>query len=454
MSPSTERPEVRYVRTDGLFVAYQVLGAGDLDLVYVAEFWHSIEAQWEHPAFAAFMRGLTRFGRLICFDQRGSGLSDPVALDQLPTLEIWMDDVRAVMEAAGSRRAVLVTSGGGSAMALAFAATHPEKVHALVIMNGTARYSPAADYPYGTSAEFEDRFRRETEDGWGRGALLDVVAPTRADDPELREWWARYQRLGSSPGTQLAQRRMLMELDIRDVLPSIRVPTLLIHCIGNRLVMIEHGRYLAGHIAGARLVEIPGSDYFLWLDAAGRVLDEIGAFLIGPREVVDHDRMLATVLVTDIAGSTEKLAELGDRAWRELLAAFRAAVRFELTRFRGVEVDTAGDGFLATFDGPARAIRCAAAIRDATRPLGIDLRTGLHTGEVESSGEKVSGLAVHIGARVAASARPGEILVSSTVKDLVAGAGLRFEDRGLQHLKGVPDPWRLFAATDDRVEGS
>ena len=384
MGKPLDPPEVRYVRSGELFIAYQVLGQGPLDLVYVSEFWHSIEAQWEEPSFAAFLRGLTSFGRLICFDQRGTGISDPVALDQLPTLEVWMDDVRAVMDAVGSRRAVLVTSGGGSAMGMTFAATYPEKVHALVIINGTARYSPTTDYPFGTSPEFEDRVRRETEDGWGRGVLLDVIAPTRADDPALRAWWARYQRLGSSPGTQLAQRKMLMELDVRHVLPSIRVPTLLIHRIDNRLVHVEHGRYLAAHIHGARLVEIPGSDYFLWLDATDRVLKEIGIFLGTSPEAEDHDRM------------------------------------------------------------PARAIRCATAIADATRALGIEARAGLHTGEVEAIGEKVSGLAVHIGARVAGVAAPGEVLVSSTVRDLVAGSGIAFEDRGLHALKGVPEGWQLF----------
>ncbi len=440
-----DRPEVRYVRSNDVFIAYQVLGEGPLDIVYVAEFWNSIEAQWEEPRFAAFLRGLASIGRLICFDQRGTGLSDPVAVDQLPTLEVWMDDVRAVMESVSSRRAVLVTSGGGSSMGMTFAATYPEKTHALIIINGTARYSPTIDYPYGTSTEFEDRVRRETEDAWGRGAFLDVVAPTRENDDTFRAWWARYQRLGNSPGTQLRQRRMLLELDVRDVLPSIRVPTLLLHRTGNRLVTVEHGRYLLAHIAGARLIEIAGDDYFLWIDATDRMLDEIRSFLMGSPEAADHDRMLATVMFTDIVGSTERLAELGDRAWRDLLGAFQSTIRFELTRFRGIEIDTAGDGFLARFDGPARAIACAVAIRETTGTLGIEVRTGLHTGEVESIGEKVSGLAVHIGSRVAGEAAPGEVLVSSTVKDLVVGAGIAFEDRGVHELKGVPDAWRLFA---------
>jgi pimeloyl-ACP methyl ester carboxylesterase len=440
-----QRPDVRYVRSSDVFLAYHELGQGPLDLVFVPEFWNSIEIQWEEPSYAAFLRGLASLGRLICFDQRGTGLSDPVGLDRLPTLEVWMDDVRAVMEAVRSRRAVLITSGFGGLLGMTFAATYPEKVHALVMLHATARYASAPDYPYGTSPEFEDRVRRETEDGWGRGAFLDVVAPSRQHDDAFRDWWARYQRLGNSPGTQLRQRRMLLELDVRPILPSVRVPSLVIHRTGNRLVPVEQGRYLAAHLPGARLREIPGDDYFLWTDATETVLDELRSFLGGSPTDADQDRTLATVMFTDIVGSTERVAEIGDRAWRELLAAFRSTIRFELTRFRGIEIDTAGDGFLARFDGPARAIRCAAAIAEATAALGVQVRTGLHTGEVEAIGQQVSGLAVHIGSRVAGVAGPNEVLVSSTVKDLVAGSGIGFEDRGDHELKGVPDRWRLFA---------
>jgi class 3 adenylate cyclase len=447
MSRTVDRPEVRYVRSGDVFIAYHVLGDGPLDVVYVPEFWNSIEAQWEEPSYAAFLRRLASLGRLICFDQRGTGLSDPVALDRFPTLEVWMDDVRAVMGAEGSRRAALVTSGGGGFLGMAFAATYPEQVHALVILNGMARLGSAPDYPFGTSPEFEDRVRRETLDGWGRGLLLDVLAPSRASDDVFRAWWGRYQRIGSSPGSQLRVRSTLLELDVRDILPSIRVPTLVIHRRDNRLVVVDHGRYIARHVSGARLVEVPGSDYFLWLDGAEQVLGEIEAFLTDSSDSIDHDRMLATVMFADIAGSTERLGEIGDRAWRELLAAFHAAVRYELGRFRGHEIDTAGDGFFASFDGPARAIRCAGAIVEATRGLGFEVRIGLHTGEVESVGEKVGGLAVHIGARIAALAEPGDVLVSSTVRDLVAGSGLSFEDRGLHELKGLPDRWRIYAAT-------
>jgi class 3 adenylate cyclase len=457
MTNDTARPPVHYVRSGDVFVGYQEIGHGELDIVFVAEFWNSIETQWEEPSYAGFLRGLAGIGRLITFDQRGTGLSDPVALDRLPTLEVWMDDVRAVMDAAGSRRAVLVTSGGGGCMGMTFAATYPEKVHALLMLNASPRFSPAPDYPFGTSPEFEDRVRRETEEGWGRGAFLDIVAPSRADDPALKAWWARNQRVGSSPGSQLAQRRMLLELDVRDVLPSIHVPTLLIHRTQNRLVAVDHGRFLEAHIAGARLIEIPGEDYFLWLDATDRLLDEIARFVTGSPDAVDHDRMLATVLFTDIVGSTEHLARLGDLGWRELLATFQAGIRLQLTRFRGVEIDTAGDSFLARFDGPARAIACARAIASDTRSLGIEVRIGIHTGEVESMGGKIGGLAVHIGARIAAIADPGEILVSSTVRDLTAGAGIEFQERGEQELRGVPDPWRLYAVTTsgdvDEVDG-
>jgi class 3 adenylate cyclase/pimeloyl-ACP methyl ester carboxylesterase len=445
-----DAPEVGYVRSGDVSIAYHVVGDGPIDIIYVAEFWNSIEVQWEQPAYARFLRGLASIGRLICFDQRGSGLSDPVALDRLPTLEVWIDDIRAVMEAVSSRRVALVCSGGGGFMGITFAATHPDVVSSLVLLNGMARLSRADDYPWGTSPEFEDRVRRETESGWGRGAFLEIVAPSMVSNEGFRAWWGRYQRVGSSLGTQLAQRAMLLELDVRHVLGSIRVPTLVIHRAGNRLVVVEHGRYLAEHIPGAKLVEIPGVDYFLFLDGADQVLGEIEGFLGRPQRPLEQDRVLATVMFTDIAGSTERVAAIGDRAWGELLGAFRAAVRRELERFRGREVDTAGDGFLAIFDGPARAVRCALAIAESTRQLGVEVRSGLHTGEVEMSGEKASGIALHVGARVASEAPPGQVLVSSTVKDLVAGSGLVFEDRGLHELKGVPEPRRLFAVVDDR----
>jgi class 3 adenylate cyclase len=441
------QPDTRYAKSGDVHIAYQVVGEGPLDLVYVAEFWNSIEAQWQEPGYDRFLRRLALFSRLICFDQRGTGLSDPVALADVSSLEEWMDDVRAVMEAVGSAKAALLGSGGGGLMSMLFAATYPEQTQALVLLNSCARVSQAPDYPWGTSPEYEERFMQDLRDGWGRGVLLDLVAPSVAADSRFREWWARYQRLGSSPGTIFAVRRMLQQVDVRHVLPAIRVPTLIVHRTGNRLFNVEHGRYLARHVPGARYVELPGVDHPSFVGDADTILDEVEEFLTGFRPSPEADRVLATVLITDIVGSTEKAAQIGDQRWRDLLGSHRQVVRDELDRFRGREIDTAGDGFLATFDGPARAIRCADAIVRALPAIGVEVRAGLHTGEIELTGDRVSGIAVHIGARVAAMAAPGEVLVSSTVRDLVAGSGVEFDDRGAHDLKGVPGEWRLFAVT-------
>jgi pimeloyl-ACP methyl ester carboxylesterase len=443
-----ELPETRYVASGDLHIAYQVFGAGSVDLVFVAEFWNSIEVMWEQSEFRRFLDRLGSFARVICFDQRGTGSSDPVSLSQLPTLEQWADDVLAIMEAVGSTKAALLGSGGGGAMSMLFAATHPDLTHALILLNSTARFTQAPDYPIGASPEFEERIVRELRFGWGRGVLLETVGPTVAGDPEFRAWWARYQRIGSSPGTIIAMRRMLQQLDVRHVLPSIRVPTLILHRRDNRLVDVAHGRYLAAHIPGARIAEMEGDDYFPFVGDSDAIVDEVEEFLTGFRRTFGHDRMLATIMVTDIVGSTEKAVALGDHEWRRLLERHHAVVRHELERFRGREVDTAGDGFLATFDGPARAVRCACAIRDAVRPLGLEVRAGLHTGEVELQGDQIRGIAVHIGSRVAGEAGPGEVVVSSTVKDLVAGSGIDFGDRGMHALKGVPDERRLFSVVD------
>jgi class 3 adenylate cyclase len=341
----------------------------------------------------------------------------------------------------------VIGAGGGGAVGMVFAASFPERVRALVLLNSTARFTRAPDYPAGTSPEFEARIEQELEFGWGRGVLLETVAPSVAGDVDFRRWWGRYQRLGSTPGVVLAMRRMLQQLDVRRVLAAIAVPTLIIHRRDNRLVDVAHGRYLAEHIPGARYVEDAGPDYLWFVGDTDEILDEIEEFLTGSKPRAEPDRMLATVLFTDIVGSTERLAAVGDTAWRALQTAHQAVVRAELDRHRGREIDTAGDGFFALFDGPARAVRCACAIRDAVRGLGLEVRAGLHTGEVESSGDRVAGIAVHIGARVSAEARPGEVLASSTVKDLVAGSGIAFEDRGVHALKGVPGEWRLFAVS-------
>lgn len=438
-------PKTRYAKSGQIHIAYQVLGEGPLDLV-LAQGWIShLELLWEQPALARFLRRLASFSRLIVFDKRGTGLSDPVPIEQLPTLEQRMDDVRAVLDATGSERAALMGISEGGPMNLLFAATHPARTAALILFGSFARLSRAPDYPWGTPADVRDKLLDHIEAQWGTGVVLSALAPSHKDDPQMREWWARFQRQAASPGAAVALLRMAYDTDVRSALPAISAPTLILHRTGDRMIPAEHGRYLARHIQAAKYLELPGQDHFPFLGDADALLDEIREFLTGTREGGEPDRVLATVLFADIVGSTERAAQLGDHRWRELLEGYYELARRELARFRGREVDTAGDGFFAAFDGPARAIRCAGAISSAVRPLGIEVRAGLHTGECEVMGEKVGGIAVHIGARVASQAGPGEVLVSSTVKDLVAGSGLRFEDRGVHALKGVPGEWRLFA---------
>lgn len=436
--------ETRYAESGQVHIAYQVVGEGAPDLILVPEFWHAIEAQWDHPALADFLVRLSSFGRLISFDQRGTGVSDPVPPDDVTSLEQWLDDITSVLDEVGSKQAVLVGLGGGGSLSMLFAATYPERTSGLVLMNSFPRLLEAPDYEWGRASALEDEVLHVMRTGWGRGVMLDSVAPSKVGDESFRQWWARYQRLGASPGTIIGFRRMLAGFDIRDVLPMIRVPTLVIHRDGNTFVRVEHGRYLAEHIPGARYVEVPGNDYFPYVGNTDVFVDEIGRFVNGLDPAPEADRVLATVMFTDIVGSTQRASELGDRAWAALLGQHHTAVRSELERFRGQEVDTAGDGFFATFDGPARAVRCALAVREAVRSLGVEIRAGLHTGEVEISDGAVRGLAVHIGQRVLAHAEPGEVLASSTVRDLVAGSGLVFSDRGMHSLKGVPEEWRLF----------
>jgi class 3 adenylate cyclase/pimeloyl-ACP methyl ester carboxylesterase len=443
-----QTPEPNYAKSGDVYVAYQVVGEGPIDLVYVAEFMNSIEAQWEEPLYARYLERLASFSRLICFDPRGKGLSDPVALDQLPTLEQWMDDVRVVMTSAGSQRAALLGVAGGGMMSMLFAATYPDQVEALVLVNSYARLTQAADHPSGTALNQEEDVVREMQYGWGRGILLERVAPSMSGDSAFRKWFGKYQRLGSSPGTVVAMRRMIQQTDVRHVLSSIHVPTLVVHRKDNWWVDGRQGRYLAEHIPGAKLVEVPGVDYFPFLGDADAVLDPIEEFLTGALRGARSDRVLATVLFTDIVDSTKRAADLGDTRWRDLVDRHNDVVRRALDRFHGREIDTAGDGFLATFDGPGRAVRAAQAIVDAVGELGLEVRAGLHTGEVELAGADVRGIAVHIGARVSAEAVPGEVLVSSTVRDLVAGSGIEFEDRGRHSLKGVPGEWHLYAARD------
>lgn len=441
------RPDTHYARRSDCHVAYQVWGTGSVDLVYVAEFWHSIEAQWNEPRFAAFLRRLGTFARVISLDQRGSGLSDPLPLGEQPNLDRAMEDVLTVMDAVGVTRAALLGVAGGGLVSLLLAATRPERVQALVLLHALARLTAAPDYPWGTSQAFEERVMADLSHGWGSGVLADVMAPTEADEPSFRAWLAQYQRLGASPGEVIAQRRMVQQVDVRDILPSIQVPTLVIHRRDNRLINVAHGRYLAEQIPGAEYVELPGADHLPFLGDGEAILGPIERFLTGSQGRAAEQRVLATLLFTDIVGSTGHLARVGDRRWRALLDEHNAAIREELERFQGRELDRAGDGFVALFHGPGSAVHCALAVRDRIRSLGLSIRAGIHAGEVELVGREVEGIAVHVAARVAASAEADEILVTSTVRDLAAGGGIGFTDVGARSLRGIPGRWRLFRAS-------
>jgi class 3 adenylate cyclase len=438
-------PETRYARRGDVHVAYEVLGEGEIDLVFVSEWFFHLEGRLDIPSTARFLRRLSSFSRLISFDKYGIGLSDPAPPGSLPPLEEWMDDVRAVMDAAGSERAAILGVGEGGLMAAMFAATHPDRTSALILGNSAARLSWAPDYPIGLPAEQQEMLIRLVEQTWGTPEFALASNPSLAHDSSLQPQVARFLRLAASPATAAAVFRMLLQLDIRPILPSIRVPTLVIHRRDSQLLTVDNGRYLAEHIQGARFVELPGADYGLELGDVDSVVDEIQEFLTGTPAAIDTDRVLATVLFTDIVGSTERSAELGDQRWRDVLDAHDRLAERQLARYRGTLVKATGDGLVATFDGPARAIWCALALRDGLRSLGVEIRGGVHCGEIERRGPDVSGLAVHIAARVQAEARPGEVLVTRTVKDLVAGAQIAFIDRGPQALKGVPDEWQLFA---------
>ena len=434
--------QTQYTKSGNAHIAFQVTGSGKQDLVCVPGFVSHLEADWENPARARFYERLGAAFRLIRFDKRGTGLSDRVAV---PSLEQRMDDVRAVMDAAGSTHAALYGVSEGGPMSLLFAATYPARTDALVIYGSYARRLYSPDHPFGMREADWMTFLERMEREWGGAVAVDIFAPGMAANEGFLRQYANYLRQAASPGAALAIMHMNGEIDVRHVLPAIRLPTLVLHKTGDRLVQLGQGRYLAQHIVGARFTELPGDDHLANAGDYDLIADALEEFLTGEKHAAEVERVLATVLFTDIVGSTEMTALLGDRQWRDALTAHHAIVRRELARFRGREIDTAGDGFFATFDGPARAIRCATAIAEAVRALGLEIRAGLHTGEFEMMGDKVTGIAVHIGARVAAAAQPGEVLVSSTVKDLVAGSGLKFTDRGAQALKGVPGTWMLYA---------
>lgn len=440
-------PETRYAKTaDGVHIAYQVVGGGPVDIVFVMGWVTNVEAMWEEPDLARFLRRLATFSRVILFDKRGVGLSDRVREDRLPDLETRMDDVRAVMDAVGSDRAVIFGVSEGGPMSMLFAATYPDRTIALAL------YGTVADFTV-REPDYKDdpeAYLTRTEEVWGtrefaEGEIRSWAAPGHEGDGHLVAWLASYMRRSASPGAAVALERMNREINATQALASIHVPTLVIGRSDDLDFRIEQVRETAGRIAGARLVELPGNVHFPWVGPQDEILDEVERFVVSLGEMeAELGRALATVLFTDVVGSTERAATLGDRAWKDLLEEHHRLVRGQLARFRGVEVDTAGDGFLATFDGPARAVRCAQSIVQAVAGLGLEVRAGVHTGEVQTIDGKVGGLAVVIGARVGGLAGASEVLVSQTVKDLVAGSGLTFEDAGEHELKGVPDRWRLY----------
>jgi len=441
MPPLVSAPEISYARSGDVSLAYVVTGSGPIDLVFVHGFVGNLETGREQPLRVAFFERLASFARVIEFDRRGTGLSDRVR--EVPTLETRMDDLRAVMDAAGSERAAVLGTFEAAAMAALYAATYPERVGALILYNPIAKGEWSPDYPFARTAEEWRAQLAEVRERWGDpeyfAELARAIAPSRADDPALVTWFAKMTRTGASPAAALAIQRMARDVDVRDVLPSIRVPTLVLHLARYS----QEGGYVADRIPGARRAEIAGEDTMFFI--APGIAGEVERFVNEVWGEAEPETVLSTVMFTDIVDSTRKASELGDRQWAELVASHHALVRRQLDRFRGRELDTAGDGFFATFDGPARAIRCTRAITGSVRDLGLEIRAGLHTGECEVIGDKLGGIAVNIGARIAARAEPGEILVSSTVKDLVAGSGIGFEERGAAELKGVPGTWQLYA---------
>jgi class 3 adenylate cyclase len=432
-------PKTQYAKSGDVRIAYQVVGEGPFDLVFVPGFISNLDAAWEEPYRARVWTRLAAFARLIMFDKRGTGLSDRTV--GVPTLEERMDDVRAVMDAVGSQQAALFGISEGGAMSVLFAATYPERTRALVLYGTYGHFSSWVVPPDRIEAALD-----RMEKNWGTGESLRLFAPSVASDETFKLSWARFERLGASPSAVVALMRMNSEIDVRPILPSIRVPTFIIHRQGDVRVNVEAGRFMSRQIPNAKYLELPGSDHMLWTGETERVLDEVEEFLTGSRSAIESDRVLATVLFTDIVNSTKRAETIGDRAWHDVLDRHNALVRREISRHRGHEVRTMGDGFLATFDGPARSIRCALAINEGVEALGLQVRVGLHTGEVEMTNDDLSGIAVHIASRVATMAKPGQVLVSNTVRDLVAGSNIRFHDEGSHALKGLTESVRLFAA--------
>jgi class 3 adenylate cyclase len=439
-------PETRYAKSGDINIAYQCIGNGPPDLICVIGWVSNVEYVWEEPTLGNFLRRLATFSRLIIFDKRGTGLSDRVP--QMPTLEQRMDDVRAVMDAAGSQKAALLGISEGGSMCALFAATYPERTIALIMCGAFVKRIWDPEYPWAPTPQERQKFFDTISNGWGGVVDLETIAPSMCRDERFKKWWSTYLRRSASPGDALALARMNTEIDIRNVLPSIHVHALILHRKGDKDANIEEARYMARKIPAAKLVEFDGEDHLPWVGESNSLLDEIELFLTGHLKEKEIERILTTVLFTDVVSSTEKALELGDRKWHHLLNSHNSLVRNELHHFRGREIKTTGDGFFATFDGPARAIRCARAISDGVHQLGIDIRAGLHTGECEIVGDDLGGIAVHMAARVMSNANPGEVVVSSTVKDLVAGSGIHFTSKGKHVLKGVPGEWELFSVKE------
>ncbi len=438
------RPTTSYTKSGDYSIAYQVVGDAPMDLVYVPGFVSHVESAWDDPDYTRFLERLASFSRLILFDKRGTGLSDRVPVKLLPTLEERMDDVRAVMDAVGSKRAALFGVSEGGPMSILFATTYPERVSALVLYGTYAKRVRTDDYPWAPTLDEHRRRLDAVEHQWGGPVEVEQWAPSVAGDERFKRWWGQFLRLGASPSAARAVLEMTLEIDVRDILSAIRVPTLILHRSGDRRIDVGGSRYLADRIPNARYVELKGIDHLPWVGDSDAIADEIGEFLTGTRHTAEPSRLLATVLFTDMVESTNRAVELGDARWRALIGDHDRLVRGELARFRGREIDRRGDGFLAIFDGPARAMRCALSIVERVHELGIQVRAGLHTGELDLIESGVAGIAVHTGARVMSLARPDEVLVTSTVRDLVAGSGLSFSDRGTHELKGVPGTWRIL----------
>ncbi len=442
-------PETQYVKTPGGYVAYQVFGAGNLDILFISSWVSNLDVMWEIPQLANYLNQLASLGRVICFDKRGSGVSDPVPLASIPTLEEWMDDAREVLDAVGSQNAMLIGDAEGGFMATLFAATYSRRVSALVLINATPRWTRDEDYPIGYPKTAAAKLMKQFEQYWGTGLILLMTAPSMITDVEFRKTFAKYERLSMSPGVAVDLYKWIMALDVRSVLPSIRCPVLILHRKANDHYRVQYGRYLHEHIMGSKLIELEGADcHPFFAGDTSEILEEVGKFSTGV-EVEEHiNRELTTIMFTDIVESTRQAAELGDQQWINKLEAHNEVVRRNLHQNRGSEVETTGDGFLATFDGPGRAIQCAKRIREEMEKLQLQLRIGLHTGELEFKRGVARGIALHLASRVMSAAGNNEIWVSRTVKDLVIGSRFEFTDKGVHELKGIPESWQLYAVAD------